>query len=513
MEFCSILWRDKSLLERADKPDEEESYFEDLNLTMIIDKITENEDAINIRKYFYYINNDTDTIKYRQDILKDIMQSDVFKTFSNFLNEQSKCNKLEDYSNKATYPWQKMGHYLDYIYEYCSVITKLHKDLSLCHLNSQGLTDFKHWLDNYILRQSFIELKMEADNLIKEINKIKYSLQFEEDRVIVHTDVPSTNYCKSIREMFNKPDDEEYLMENPFKGVFQMSLLEQRIIDVLAQEYPQVFKKLESFYYNNTDPIPMVIKRLAEELPFYTEYLSFIRKLENMGLHFCFPQVKDSSKEFYFMELYDLALGIKNMESNIDTITNSAYYTNKEKFMVVTGPNQGGKTTFARAVGQLIYFSLLGLMVPCQKAVLPRFDGIITYFSKEELLETGMGKLKEELTRIRPMMLQEFNNQFVIINELFTTAGTYDAIYMGKRVIRHFIKSGCYGIYVTHIVELAEEDETIVSMVASLDKENKEKRSYKINRMPAEGIGYVNSLVMKYNLTYDDIKEVLKTCL
>lgn len=73
------------------------------------------------------------------------------------------------------------------------------------------------------------------------------------------------------------------------------------------------------------------------------------------------------------------------------------------------------------------------------------------------------------------MMQQEKRRQFVILNELFTTATTYDAMIMGKKVMAHFIGRDCYGIYVTHIQELAEESESIVSLVAQLEEGEEEK--------------------------------------
>lgn len=172
---------------------------------------------------------------------------------------------------------------------------------------------------------------------------------------------------------------------------------------------------------------------------------------------------------------------------------------------MVTGANQGGKTTFGRSVGQLVYLTNMGLPVPAASARLPYFSGLVTHFSVEESMESGRGKLQEELTRLAPIMHEESRNLFVIINELFTSAATYDAFKMGRQVIRHFLEHDCYGIYVTHIEELAKENEQIVSLVASLQEGSKSLRTYKIVRQPAEGKGYVDAIVDQFGLSYEEI--------
>lgn len=60
----------------------------------------------------------------------------------------------------------------------------------------------------------------------------------------------------------------------------------------------------------------------------------------------------------------------------------------------------------------------------------------------------------EELTRLKPMMQEKWSGSFVILNELFTTAATWDAGIMGQKVLDYFMSHDCYGIYVTHTSRL-----------------------------------------------------------
>lgn len=103
------------------------------------------------------------------------------------------------------------------------------------------------------------------------------------------------------------------------------------------------------------------------------------------------------------------------------------------------------------------------------------------------------------------MMKNENKRQFIILNELFTTATTNDALVMGKKVMQYFLSMECYGIYVTHIQELAEETGQIISLVAQVGDGRDRKRTYRIVHMKAQGYGYPEPLLEQFQLSYEDI--------
>ena len=177
------------------------------------------------------------------------------------------------------------------------------------------------------------------------------------------------------------------------------------------------------------------------------------------------------------------------------------------KVDLITGFLGSGKTTFARSLGQLVYLSLMGFDVPAESANVPFFPALQTHFSVEESVETGRGKLKEELVRLAPMMADHQKGTFVIINELFTTAASYDAQIMGRDVLKHFIELGCMGIYVTHLKELTTVGDGVVSLRATLGEDN--IPSFKIVRGEADDTACAESVVNKCRLTYEQLKERL----
>ncbi|WP_416346088.1 MutS-related protein, partial [Klebsiella pneumoniae] len=187
-------------------------------------------------------------------------------------------------------------------------------------------------------------------------------------------------------------------------------------------------------------------------------------------------------------------------------ISNDFYLHRRERILVVSGPNQGGKTTFARMVGQLHYFALLGLYVPAQQATLYLVDNIFTHFEKSENIHNLRGKLYDDLVRIKAILDKSTARSLIIMNEIFTSTTSHDAIYLGTRVIEKVIALDAFCICVTFIDELTALDTSVVSMMSTVAEDNEASRTYKIIRKPADGVAWSSTLVQKYGLTYEKIK-------
>lgn len=504
MEFFSILFENpenRINIENYMVPE----FFGDLNLDRIIRDILDGKEEYNLDRYFYMNLTDFNAINYRYAVMKDLLKPDLFNSIVVFSNEMRKVREAVNSSQTLHNKYQREKWLLDGANIYCNALLNLASSLVSSQPASKGLNLFMDWLDRYLNCSRFTLLSRESKELKKDFDNIRYSIRVESNKVSINCDDSEKDYCALINSTFEELNEIKFDYHINFFAGLEMNVLETKILEIVRNMNSDTFDRLEAYFDRHTGFFDDVVKNFDREIQFYVSYLDYIEKLKKKGFKFTIP-VFSSSKKLNILDGYDLALAYKNISTPERIVCNDFYLDGDERISILTGPNQGGKTTFIRALGQIIHLASIGCPVPGREAQLFTFDRIFTHFSSEENLSTHAGRLKEELIRLKRIMENATKNSIVIINELFATTTSRDAYVMGKRTLEFFLGLDCICIYVTHIFELTQISKKTVSFVAAVDSDELSTRTYKVIRKPPDGFAYVNSIVEKYNLTYEKIK-------
>ena len=510
MTFVSILGREISEeIPGRKQPD----FFVDLNLDQVVNRIQKCSPDYSVKEYFYAFPTKEDLV-YRQEIYRDMKKTFLYDGFMQFSADMRRSADKELSPTFSGEPLQGACWQLESVYFYCKAILELKQELEAGiekkEINATGLKELQEFLEELCKEPGFAQMKDEAYRIWGMLTGTKFTLEINANKLRISPVAQEGTYEDLLTECFKEYGVvEKGSMHSPFIGDLFLTRLERRLLQTFFSKYPQLEDEITSFgqkYQQYKNP---KILQLEKEVQFYLAFFAFRKEWESQGAVFSAPALtEDGIVEG--VEVYDLALACVNYPAEKQVVSNDFAYAKGEQFFIVNGPNQGGKTTFARSLGQLIYFAKMGLDVNAKKAKIPYFDRLVTHFSVEESMESGQGKLMEELRRLAPIMNKGCEKSFVIINELFTTAAHYDGCIMGAKVLDYFMKRDCHGVYVTHLRALGEDTKGVVHMAAMLDGSSEHRRTFKILRSKAESIGYAGDIVGKYELTYDKLQERLK---
>lgn len=476
----------------------------DINADQIVEEICKgyNEEL----KYdFFYFPQDSESMDYRRAVLQDVKKPPVREALNFFRREMKAFEEAREMQKKVQSPLQRKAWLIELGRLYTEMSEGLYERLQQAETDSLGLNSFRDYLNRMLGGEAFMELKARVMALKDKLAAFRITLSYENNRLILadYKQEDGRDYEEFLRTLHPKHQAE---LKNLFGTEVNFSAIEQDLMNILIKKQPEFFKQVELFWKKWEHFEDETLLLFGKEIEFYLAVLDFMDRAGERGFFFCVPQNGTWEELFWVEGAYDLALALAKGDEQ-EIVDNDFSYGKEERFFVVTGPNQGGKTTFARSIGQTLYFYKMGLDVPAKSATIPFFHQLMTHFSVEESVETGQGKLKEELVRLAPMLKKEADSAYVIINELFTTAANYDAIEMGTRTLKNFLEKGYYGIYVTHLGELTRGNKGIVSMMAGTDENG--IQTFRIERKPAMDFPCAVQQIEKHRLGYEQVKERL----
>lgn len=507
MTFYSILYA-----RPEERPPEEVSqapdFFGDLNLDQIVAGVTAAKQEYALTPFFYAPLTAVDAILYRQEIVQDLEDKTFQTNLAAFAERMGRMRRYLGLIEKLYYQRHKEGWFLETVEVYCQAVTHLATDLAVAPLQSRGLRAFRDYVAAYAASPAFLALLAETKQVRDDLAAITYAIILKDSTVKVRHYEGESDYSVEIERTFAKFQQgavKDY--RSKLSAPSGMNHIQARIVDFVARLHPEAFANLTQFCARHGNFLDDTIRIFDREIQFYIAYLAYIAEMRRAGLSFCYPDISAQSKAVSSYAAFDLALAEKCLREDTPVVVNDFYLEGAERILVVSGPNQGGKTTFARMFGQLHYLASLGLPIPGRKACLFLYDRIFTHFERVEDLSNLRGKLQDDLVRIHAILAQATPRSLLIMNEIFASTTLQDALFLSQEIEARIIALDLLCVWVTFIDELATAGEQTVSMVSAVVPDNPAERTYKILRRPADGLAYAMSIAEKHGLTYQRIKE------
>jgi hypothetical protein len=227
----------------------------------------------------------------------------------------------------------------------------------------------------------------------------------------------------------------------------------------------------------SADHVKAFFVALRREVGFYVSALNLYEALTRRRQSTCRPVVRAPNGGISARGLYSPLLPLRGenpVPSDLDATDSN--------LVVVTGANQGGKSTFLRAVGIAQLLTQCGLFAPAAVFAAAPVQSVFTHFRREEDATMQSGKFDEELNRMSHIAERITPGSLLMCNESFSSTNERDAASVGGDVVLALRDAGVAVHLVTHQYELAARlrDESADGTFLRAERLNDGTRSHRV---------------------------------
>jgi DNA mismatch repair ATPase MutS len=443
-----LLYRNQDLDLQQPLPSNEQTLIQDLELTTLFKAMAHGDPfLLQVAKHVVLSSlTDLDTIRYRQRILQDC------------LNNASAVRELYAVAVEAIAREKKVwGVFRDY------PAGILHRSIEVLELFVDSLKQLRQIADAHAaafvsegFTTLFAMLQRELDDAyFATVQEHLKTLKFRSG-VLMSARLDKGN--KGTGYVLRTPPDqpqrwfERLFAEKPPTYSFTIAERDESGARALSELQDRGINLVANALAQSTDHILSFFAMLRTELAFYVGCLNLHEQLAKLGAPISFPlSVASGERKLSIQGLYDACLAL-TMKRRV--VGNAVQAAGKD-LMIITGANQGGKSTFLRSIGLAQLMMQCGLFVPAESFCANVCERLFTHFKRKEDAAMKSGKLDEELSRMSEIVNQLTPHSMVLFNESFAATNEREGSEIARQIVRTLVEKRIKVFFVTHLSEFA----------------------------------------------------------
>ncbi len=473
-----LLYKNKNAERDCELPPDYQILTNDLELDTLFDVMAGNDDfifEITKKTILTGTGNDIDTIKYRQSILQDCLNNPaIIREMYRITIEAVKNRKRHWYGIFGDYPSSILSGAREMMEMFTSLLKNLRHiaDTHADKFQSQGFVRFYAMLKKELDDDYFAVMESHLNEL-KFHNGVLISAKLGQGNEGTNYILRRQNKIKQswIKRIITKKTPEYTFNVHPRDeaGGRALSKLRNLGLNRVANALAQSADHIDNFF-----------KTLRMELAFYIGCINLYDQLGETKNPVVFPvPLPLRQRKIAFHGLYDVCLSLVTGKR----VTGNEMNTINKNIIIITGANQGGKSTFLRSIGLAFLMMQCGMFVPAESFCANICNNIFTHYRKEEDNTMQSGKLDEELSRMSRIADFIIPGAMVLFNESFSATNEREGSEIARQITLALSEKKITCFFVTHLYEFPrrlynEKIENVLFLRAQ--RQANGKRTFKI---------------------------------